>query len=78
MFCQKCGYNSIEPNDFIMSAEATVCLTCAEVLTAAAEGKEVMAPADMTVEQPEDVSDTEGVSMTITKEDTEDAEVEKQ
>jgi len=78
MLCEKCGFSSSDINDFVTSAEACVCVACAEILTAAEEQKEVMAPSEVTVEQPEDVSDTEGVSMTIEKEDTEDAEVEKQ
>lgn len=60
MLCTNCGHESEDVNEFVISGDTCACLTCAEEMTAAAEGLQVQ-------EVAKDVSDEEGVEMSISE-----------
>lgn len=70
MLCTECGHESEDVNEFVISASNCVCLPCAEQLTAEAEGLSVIE----SEEQVPDVSDEEGVEMTVSETQPEEEE----
>jgi len=58
----ECGFESEDVNDFVISADRTVCLSCAEALTAEAEAAEAEA---LKPKEEEDLSGEEGAGMTV-------------
>lgn len=73
MLCTQCGHESEDVNEFVISASDCVCIPCAEQLTAEAEGLSVIE----SEEQATDVSDEEGVEMTVSESQPEEEEPEE-
>lgn len=84
--CNRCKKEGDDIQDFVLGAQMTVCNDCAQIMQEELEAAQAKmrepetegGEDDLTVEStPNDVSDEEGVSMTVESEPAEDAEVEK-